>query len=507
MTHTTPLAGPWLSLSVLVPLLVAAGVARLRDRDRARRVGLQAMVPALVLALLAARGATLTGGVVDFAVDPLRGSLVGAPRPLLGVDGLSGPLLPYLVLLTTLLLLAAPRRNLSPRTVAGHLAGLAAGIALFTALDLGILAVAWWLSLVAAGWHLEPGSEGVLGARAIRRYLALSLAPVLGLVAWCLRQAAGTGGAPLHLPDLLRAGSSPTGDGLGLALVLAAVMLRKGVFPVHSWLPVAFERLSPSAASYMVGLHAGAYLLLRLGLPFAQGSGATLLQVLVHLGGITAVYGALLALSQRRPRRTLGFLAMSQSALMLIGIESSSLRGVSGSLLHWLSVGLSFAALALAYECAEARLGAIDLRRPRGLVHEAPTLAGLFLFLGLATVGLPGTLGFASEDLLVHGVLESLPWVGVSLLLATALNGVTVLRLFAGIFLGPPSSPGVEDLRLRERAALVAAAALLLLGGLAPSPLIDLRLPMVEVLCHPGSHGPRPHQAPGPVPGDPRPPP
>jgi len=57
----------------------------------------------------------------------------------------------------------------------------------------------------------------------------------------------------------------------------------------------------------------------------------------------------------------------------------------------------------------------------------------LFAF---ASVGLPTTLGFIGEDLLVHGVLETFAWIGTGVVLVTALNGVTAYRLFARLFLG-----------------------------------------------------------------------
>jgi NADH:ubiquinone oxidoreductase subunit 5 (subunit L)/multisubunit Na+/H+ antiporter MnhA subunit len=71
-----------------------------------------------------------------------------------------------------------------------------------------------------------------------------------------------------------------------------------------------------------------------------------------------------------------------------------------------------------------------------GLAEQAPRLAVFFIELGLALVGLPGTLSFCSQDLLIHGTLETHPQTGLLLPIATAMNAVSVFRLFARLFLG-----------------------------------------------------------------------
>src|SRR5262249_4251926 len=63
------------------------------------------------------------------------------------------------------------------------------------------------------------------------------------------------------------------------------------------------------------------------------------------------------------------------------------------------------------------------------LVEHAPRLAVSFAIFGLALVGLPGTLSFCSEDLLIHGTLMSHPLPGLFLSIATAMNAVSVFRL------------------------------------------------------------------------------
>jgi NADH-quinone oxidoreductase subunit M len=84
----------------------------------------------------------------------------------------------------------------------------------------------------------------------------------------------------------------------------------------------------------------------------------------------------------------------------------------------------------------------------------------------LASGGLPLTLGYYGENLLLHGILETHSQLGIVLPLVTALNAFHVLRLFARLFLGRPiqATRGLSDALPRERWALTLALLFLLIA-------------------------------------------
>ena len=94
------------------------------------------------------------------------------------------------------------------------------------------------------------------------------------------------------------------------------------------------------------------------------------------------------------------------------------------------------------------------------------------LLAGLATVGAPLTLGFVAEDLLVQGSVNEHPVLGLLLVVVTALNAITVMRVYFGLFTAGPHHPGEPDLMPREFWALSFALILLLMFGLVPGPLV-----------------------------------
>ena len=174
----------------------------------------------------------------------------------------------------------------------------------------------------------------------------------------------------------------------------------------------------------------------------------------------------------------LGLLLVSQASIVLAGLESLTPEGVTGALVQWMVVSAATTGLCGVYQALESRVDQLGQRSGfLGLANIAPRLSVFFLVCGLALVGMPGTLGFAAEDLLLHGTLESHPWIGLALPLATALNAFSIFRLFARLFLGRPILPSTFSLDAlpRERWALGAVVVFLVVGGLLPGQLVKLQ--------------------------------
>jgi NADH-quinone oxidoreductase subunit M len=119
-----------------------------------------------------------------------------------------------------------------------------------------------------------------------------------------------------------------------------------------------------------------------------------------------------------------------------------------------------------------------------GLAEHAPRLAVFFAIFALALVGLPGTLGFCSQDLLIHGALASHAQTGALLPIAVALNAATIFRLFTRLFLGKRRTGFtiMADALPRERWVLTAGVLFVVLGGLFPNTIISLAPAHAELI-------------------------
>ena len=113
-----------------------------------------------------------------------------------------------------------------------------------------------------------------------------------------------------------------------------------------------------------------------------------------------------------------------------------------------------------------------------------PVLAVSFLSLGLACTGFPGTLGFVGQELLVDGAVDAFPVMGFAVVIASALTGLTVLRMYFSLFCGRSAALAHSGLRLglttREAWTFVALVIALVGFGVAPRPLVDSRFAASE---------------------------
>lgn len=448
---------PLLELAVFVPL-VGALMAHRSEPDRARRVALAASG----LALAASAGAWFDLAVLRAfeAHDAvtLLGWLPGGDP--FAVDELSAPLLPLAALIYFLTILATLRTKSARFSLGMTLARESILLATLATKSPWVL-----LALLAAG-VVPPAIE-------LRRRGESQRAFLLHMGAFVTLLAAGVA--------VLEFGREESNAAtIGSCLIAVAVLIRSGVFPLHCWLPDLFQRASFGTAILFTTPLVGPYVALRLVLPTAP---AWVLTVVAVAALVTAVYAAGMALVERDARRFFAYLLLSQASLVLLGLEFASTLGLTGALCVWLSVGLAMTGFGLTLRCVESRVGRIDLDRYNGLHDAAPTLSGLFLLTGLASIGFPGTIGFIALELLVEGAVHSAPTMGALLLLTTALNGVAVMRAYFRVFTGSRHA-GTIDLRVRpaENVAVVVLSLLILGGGVAPQPGVASREHAAEAL-------------------------
>lgn len=365
-----------------------------------------------------------------------------------------------------------PRRDSEVGTIGGILVLLGSTLLAYSTGNLLVLLVAWILSIVPflwAGWLRSRKWRPMVGL--LSSSLAIALA--IGFMV------ARTGVSSIsHLK-----GQSPGGV-VAFALLIVAAIFRKGIIPAQAWVADAAESGPLVPTALLLNGHFGALLVVKLIVPLFPETDH-LFPVLSYLAIATAVFVALRALAENSPRRLLAFLALSQSACILSGLESRTAEGITGALVHWVVVTVSTVGLFGILRLLEVRFGEnLSASKHLGLAEHAPRLAVSFAILGLALVGLPGTLGFCSQDLLIHGTLTTHPLTGLLLPIATAMNAVSFFRLFSRLFLGKRRTGFtiMADALPRERWILAGIVLFLVLGGLFPNATVIEHSSEVDVV-------------------------
>lgn len=255
-----------------------------------------------------------------------------------------------------------------------------------------------------------------------------------------------------------------------MLVLLLAISMREAVAPFHGWLVGFVERAPMGLVVAFVMPQLGVYAHLEL---FRHASAPQLAHWVGGVGAVSALLGAFLALGQIKARRAAAYLVMSQTGLVAFGLENESAMGWTGAVLTWLVSALGISAFLLCLANLSARRGELILWKSNGQPNQLPRLGAATLMSGLATVGAPFTLGFFAEDLLLQGSIAEHPILGLALIVVTALNGITVMKIYFGLFTAGRHRPGERDVKGREMLALSVVLGLLFLGGLFPEAFVN----------------------------------
>ncbi|WP_412505444.1 proton-conducting transporter membrane subunit [Roseovarius sp. SYSU LYC5161] len=183
-----------------------------------------------------------------------------------------------------------------------------------------------------------------------------------------------------RLVDLAGSGLSPVGQAAVFLLMLGAVM-KTAVFPLHGWLTEVMEAPTPVSALLHAGIiNSGGFLLIRLADVVQASAGA--MAVLVMLGGFTALFGAVVMLTQSAIKTALAWSTISQMGFMLL---QCGLGLWPIALLHIVAHSLYKAHAFLASGKAVRAVSAI--RRPGPVATPSPGAVARAFALALVLLG------------------------------------------------------------------------------------------------------------------------
>jgi len=385
-------------------------------------------------------------------------------------ESLNAALMVLFSSLTLSAMLVLPRRDCNSRIIGGILFLLGSTLLAYSTQNLLVLLAAWILTTIP--FYLPRLFRALWRPRLSLFISSFALALAIGVIA--------ASGHSFTIHQLT--GQNPGGIA-AFALLVIAVIFRKGICPAHAWVADAIEGGPVIPSALLLNGHFGALLVAKLIVPVFPDTVLNLFPLLSDLALATALYVAIRSLSENAPRRLVAFLALSQSACILAGLESRTAEGITGALVHWIVVSVSTMGLFGVLRLLEVRFGEnLTASTHLGLAEHAPRLAVFFLIFGLALVGLPGTLSFCSQDLLIHGTLKSHPQTGLLLPIAIAMNAVSFFRLFTRLFLGKRRTGFtiMADALPREQWILTAGVLFVIFGGLFPSAIVAPRLAEAE---------------------------
>ena len=418
-----------LLLVVLLPVLSALVIALLPDRhDGGKRLGILSIVFTL-LTLLAMVWTALAGDGTTITVPVMRLSFAAG-----GFQKVYGLVVCFMWFVSALL---------SPQYFHGHhhlkryyfffliCQGFTAGV--FLSADLYTTFLFFELmSLSSYVWVVQEETEKAMDAG--KTYLTIAvlggLVTLMGL--FMLYHITGT----LVIADLHQACAAAAPGQLWPAAlcILFGFAAKAGLFSLHIWLPKAHPVAPAPASALLSGVltKAGIFGVLLLTGQILTGD-HTWGMLLLVLGAITMVLGAVMAVFSNNLKYILACSSLSQIGFITVGASMICLLGehnalaANGTVLYMMNHSLVKLALFLFAGVVYYNTHALDLNQIKGFGRGKPLLHVLFLCGACSLAGIPGFLGYLSKTLVHESLVEYAHMSGM-----TFITAVEWLFLFSG---------------------------------------------------------------------------
>lgn len=278
----------------------------------------------------------------------------------------------------------------------------------------------------------------------------------------------------------------------GFALAAAFLMIigfgvKAGCFPLHAWLPTAHPAAPAPASAFLSGIivKGGVLAVVRtvfycVGADFLRGTWVQTVWALLAI--ITLLMGSSLAFKEKVLKKRLAYSTVSNLSYILLGLAMLNTTAFVGGMLHVVFHAMIKSALFLFAGALIFHTGRTKVNDFIGLAGRMPVLFWCYTIVSLGLIGIPPTSGLVSKWYLAVGCLESgisiISWLGAVALLVSALltAGYLLPISIKGFLYAPVDSSLIEKYQEPSYlmlAPIIMLAALTILFGIYPTPLID----------------------------------
>ncbi|MBA3913559.1 MAG: NADH-quinone oxidoreductase subunit M [Acidobacteriales bacterium] len=366
-------------------------------------------------------------------------------------------------------------------------------IGVFLALDLFLFYFFWESTLIPMALLIGIYGHGRRVYAAVKFFLYTMVASVFMLAAMLWLYAKVGTFDLVTIENAIRsgqvAGFASAAPWLFLGFFVAFAV-KVPLFPVHTWLPDAHVE-APTAGSVLLAgvmLKMGTYGMLRFNLGlFPEQSRANAWWIMI-LALIGIIYGALVAMVQPNMKKLIAYSSISHLGFVVLGIFSFTQAGLNGAMFVMLAHGVSTGGLFMLAGILYERRHTYEISEFGGLATPMPRYATFFLFIMLASVGLPLLNGFIGEFLVLSGAFQDRPIYGTLGATGVIWSACYLLWMYQRVFYGKVKhevNNTLPDLNRRERTALWSAAVPALVMGVAPLLWLNSIQPAVNQLLVP----------------------
>jgi formate hydrogenlyase subunit 3/multisubunit Na+/H+ antiporter MnhD subunit len=275
---------------------------------------------------------------------------------------------------------------------------------------------------------------------------------------------------------------------IAVCLFICGAFTKGGLVPFHGWLPDAHSSAPGSISILLSGVVikvTGIYPLIRI-INITGGGGEPIKNILLFIGALSIVIGALASLGQNDIKRMLAFSSVSQMGYIVLAIGTGSPLGLAGAAFHILNHAIFKSQLFANAAAVEKQTGTRDMDKLGGLASKMPITGGTSIVAMLSISGIPPLSGFWSKLLIIIALWQSAHYTYAFIaVVASVITLAYFLSLQRRVFFGPLAQ-GLENIKEAKFGlvlpAIILAILSILIGLFFPLVYSKLILPIQSIL-------------------------
>lgn len=350
----------------------------------------------------------------------------------------------------------------------------------FLALDAILFYIFWELSLLPMLYIIGAWGSGKRIYAAVKFFIYTFFGSVFMLVAilaMAYYHYDMSGAWSFSLIDWRELGLSKEVQIWLFAAFFIAFAVKTPMFPFHTWLPYAHGQ-APTIGSVLLAavlLKMGTYGMVRFLLPLFSDASVMMFDLVAILAVIMVIYTAFIAYAQDDMKQVIAYSSISHMGIVVLGIFSMNVEGISGGVFLMISHGVTSGALFLLVGVIYERRHTKMIAEFGGLASVMPKFALVFCVVILGSIGLPLTIGFVGEFLSLVGIFKASFIYGILGAVGVITGAVYMLNLFRKVFYGECGGENLKlaDLNLTELVALVPLCLLVIYLGVRPNVILE----------------------------------
>jgi proton-translocating NADH-quinone oxidoreductase chain N len=252
---------------------------------------------------------------------------------------------------------------------------------------------------------------------------------------------------------------------MALILLITGLFIKSGLVPFHGWLPDAYSAAPAPTSVLLAGIvtkTTGVYTLIRLVTTVFAFSDVVNTLLLI-IGTVSIVIGALAALGQSDFKRMLAYSSISQVGYIILGLGTGTALGIAGAIFHLFNHSVFKTLLFVNSAAVEQQSGTRDMDKLGGISDKMPVTGATSVIAFLSTAGIPPLSGFWSKLIIVVALWRvGHHYYALLAVLASLITLAYFLSMQRRVFFGKLAQ-GLESLKEASPWVLIPACALALI--------------------------------------------